>query len=158
MSTRQNLYVGRAGQLAVMAELLWRGWNTALPEVDVGDDVFVVKDDSGELSRVQVKTATARAQKGGYSATFKVALNQLRRPRTPDLAYVFAIRGASGWEPFVIIEREALLDEHEFQAVGSVSQRSVVFRFVLSAGRLICSGRDFTPYRDDWSRWPILAH
>jgi hypothetical protein len=158
MPTRQNLYVGRAGQLAVMAELLWRGWNTALPEVDVGDDVFVVKDDSGELSRVQVKTATARAQKGGYSATFKVALRQLRRPRTPDLAYVFAIRGASGWEPFVVIGRDVLLEEHEARGIGSVSQGSVVFRFVLSAGRLTCSGRDFTQYRDDWTRWPVLSH
>jgi hypothetical protein len=61
MSKKQNLYVGRAGQMAVMAELLWRGWNVALPEVDVGEDVFVVKDESGELWRVQVKTATATA-------------------------------------------------------------------------------------------------
>ena len=44
MSKRTNLYTGRAGQLAVMAELLLRGWNTAIPEVDVGDDIFVVRD------------------------------------------------------------------------------------------------------------------
>ena len=56
MSRTKNLYVGRAGQMAVMAELLWRGWNVALPEVDVGDDVLVVKDDSGDLWRIQVKT------------------------------------------------------------------------------------------------------
>jgi hypothetical protein len=35
----EALYNGRAGQLAVMAELLLRGWNVAIPEVDVGDDV-----------------------------------------------------------------------------------------------------------------------
>jgi hypothetical protein len=33
VSRKQNLYVGRAGQMAVMAEFLWRGWNVALPEV-----------------------------------------------------------------------------------------------------------------------------
>jgi len=158
MSTRNNLYVGRAGQMAVMAEFLWRGWNTALPEVDLGDDVFVVKDDSGELSRVQVKTATAQAQNNGYSARFSVSLDQLNTPRTPDLVYVFTIRGASGWEPFVVIGRDVLLEEHEARGVGSVSQGSVLLRFVLSTSRLTCSGRDFTPYRDDWSRWPILAH
>jgi len=76
------------------------------------DDVFVVKDDSGDLSRIQVKTATARRQRNGYSARFKVAFNQLRTPRTPDLIYVFAVRGLSGWEPFVIIGRDALLKEH----------------------------------------------
>ncbi len=27
-----------------MAELLLRGWNVAIPEVDVGDDIFVVRD------------------------------------------------------------------------------------------------------------------
>jgi hypothetical protein len=158
MSSRQNLYVGRAGQMAVMAELLWRGWNTALPEVDVGDDVFVVKDDSGDLSRVQVKTATARIQQDGYSAQFRVALDQLRTPRTPDLVYVFAVRGAGGWEPFIIMGRDVLLAEHELRGVGSLSRGSVLFRFVVSSTRLICSGRDLTTYRDDWSRWPILIH
>src|SRR4051794_26704466 len=158
MSTRQNLYVGRAGQMAVMAEFLWRGWNTALPEVDLGDDVFVVKDDSGDLSRIQVKTATARAQRNGYSARFRVTWNQLRAPRTPDLVYVFAIRGIGSWEPFIIIGRGALLKEHELKGVGSLSDGSVVFRFIVSAERLTCSGRDLSIYRDDWSRWPVLLH
>lgn len=36
-----NLYVGRAGQMAVMSEFLVRGYNVAIPEVDVGDDIFV---------------------------------------------------------------------------------------------------------------------
>src|SRR5829696_8415039 len=90
MSRRQNLYVGRAGQMAVMGELLWRGWNVAFPEVDVGEDVFVVKDEGGELWRVQVKTATAQAQQRGYSAQFSVSVNQLKSPRNPDLVYIFA--------------------------------------------------------------------
>src|SRR5436190_16024804 len=111
MSPRQNLYVGRSGQMAVMAEFLWRGWNVALPEVDVGEDVFVVKDDSGDLSRIQVKTATVQKQRDGFSAQFRIALDQLRTPRTPDLVYVFAARGASGWEPFVVLGRDALLEE-----------------------------------------------
>ncbi len=49
LANRSNFYIGRAGQLAVMAEFLLRGWNVALPEVDVGDDVFVVKDEGGDL-------------------------------------------------------------------------------------------------------------
>src|SRR4051812_42530533 len=120
MSRKQNLYVGRAGQLAVMAEFLLRGLNVALPEVDVGDDVFVVKDDSGELWRIQVKTATAYPQRGGYAAQFNVALGQLRKLRTPDLIYVFATRGPAGWEPFIIVDRRILQTEHEDQGVGSI--------------------------------------
>jgi len=158
MSRRQNLYVGRSGQMAVMAELLWRGWNVAFPEVDVGEDVFVVKDDTGDLWRVQVKTATARVQKNGYSSQFYVALDQLRTPRSPDLVYVFAIRSSSGWEPFIIVEREALREAHEIYGAGSASKGGVVFRFLANGMVLGCAGQDFGIYRNDWSRWPVIAH
>ncbi len=47
--------------MAVMAEYLARGYNVAIPEVDIGDDIFVVRDEIGEFSRIQVKSATARA-------------------------------------------------------------------------------------------------
>src|ERR1700712_5628661 len=83
MSQRQSLYVGRAGQMAVMAEFLWRGWNVALPEVDVGEDIFVVQDETGELSRVQVKTATAKPLQIGYAAQFSISLSQLLTQRIP---------------------------------------------------------------------------
>ena len=55
-------YVGKAGQLAVMAELALRGYNVAIPEMDIGDDVFVLNDATGALSRVQVKTANGTKQ------------------------------------------------------------------------------------------------
>jgi hypothetical protein len=45
----EHLYFGKAGHLFVMSEFLLRGWNVAIPEVDVGDDIFVVKDFNGEL-------------------------------------------------------------------------------------------------------------
>jgi hypothetical protein len=156
MSKRKNLYVGRAGQMAVMAELLWRGWNVALPEVDVGEDLLVVKDDSGDLWRIQVKTATAQPQQDGYSAQFRVALRQLRTPRTPDLVYVFATRSPAGWEPFVIIDRQTLRTEYEISGAGSVSGEHVIFRLVSSPSSLLCTRRDFQRYRNDWSRWPLL--
>jgi hypothetical protein len=40
MSHKYNLYLGKAGQQAVMSEFLVRGWNVATPEVDIGDDIF----------------------------------------------------------------------------------------------------------------------
>jgi hypothetical protein len=42
MSKRYNLYLGKSGQFAIMAEFLARGWNTCTPDVDVGDDVLVL--------------------------------------------------------------------------------------------------------------------
>jgi len=40
MSKKGNLYLGKAGQLVVMSEFLVRGWNVAVPEVDIGDDIM----------------------------------------------------------------------------------------------------------------------
>ena len=37
---KYHLYLGKAGHLTVMSEFLMRGWNVAIPEVDIGDDIF----------------------------------------------------------------------------------------------------------------------
>ena len=105
MSKKVNLYTGRAGHLAVMAELLLRGWNTAIPEVDVGDDIFVVRDSDGNLRRVQVKTAKAKRVKSGYSAVLNLSLSQLRTPITPEVTYALAVRLEERWDAFVVIDR-----------------------------------------------------
>ena len=55
MKNNYHLYLGKAGHLTVMSEFLLRGWNVAIPEIDIGDDIFVVQDESGTLRRVQVK-------------------------------------------------------------------------------------------------------
>jgi hypothetical protein len=55
MKKNYHLYLGKAGHLAVMSEFLTRGWNVAIPEVDIGDDIFVVQDESGTLRRIQEK-------------------------------------------------------------------------------------------------------
>jgi hypothetical protein len=56
-------YIGKAGQLAVMSELSRRGYNVAIPEIDIGDDVFALNDATSQLSRIQVKTATGKELK-----------------------------------------------------------------------------------------------
>lgn len=158
MSQKQNLYVGRAGQMAVMAELLLRGWNVALPEVDIGEDIFVVKDETGDLSRVQVKTGTAKPLRTGYSVQFNVSLDQLLAQRVPELVYVFAIRSSEGWGPFVIVGRDELALEHRSHGIGSISQDDLILRFSVQDSSLRCSDRDFLLYRNNWSRWPAIRH
>lgn len=144
--------------MAAMAEFLWRGWNVAFPEVDVGEDIFVIKDEGGQLWRVQVKTATAQLQRDGYSAQFSVSLRQLETVRVPDLVYVFVVRRASFWEPFIIINRDTLWNEYRIHGIGNVSQGNLILRFNVQDSRLQCSDRDFLVYRNDWSRWPVLRH
>ncbi|MGH7224944.1 MAG: hypothetical protein ACRELF_17105 [Gemmataceae bacterium] len=60
-----DAYTGRSGQMAVMAELLLQHCNVAIPEVDVGTDVFAFHDAREEVARVQVKTAQAKRYKQG---------------------------------------------------------------------------------------------
>lgn len=42
-------YLGKGGQLAVMAHIVTRGYNVAIPEIDIGSDIFVVRDSGSVL-------------------------------------------------------------------------------------------------------------
>ena len=64
--TNKTSHLGRAGEFAAMSEILARGWNVAIPEVDMGSDVFVAQDDGTRLTRVQVKTSQATLREGAW--------------------------------------------------------------------------------------------
>jgi hypothetical protein len=73
----KDSYTGRSGQRAVMAELLFRECNAAIPDVDTGEDLFAFRDDREEIARIQVKTAAhARgyAKEEGYRVQFGIPL------------------------------------------------------------------------------------
>jgi len=160
MSHKRNLYTGRAGQLAVMSEFLVRGYNAAIPEVDVGDDIFVVRDADGNLWRIQVKTANCNASGRDYSARFTVSLEQLEAPRTPDLTYVFATRRRERWDNFVLITRQRLHDVYvKHRGRGSRKKsKNVTLTFAYRAARATCLSQDFTQYLNNWTDWPPIAH
>jgi hypothetical protein len=106
----RRAYAGRSGQMAVMAELLDLGCNVAIPEVDVGRDLFAFQDDEEGVTHIQVKTAgkaKALAEGASYSAQIDVPLEQLKSTG-PVLYYVFAIRLQNKWTAFIIIERSRL--------------------------------------------------
>lgn len=142
-----------------MAELLVRGWNTAIPEVDVGDDIFVVRDSDGNLRRVQVKTAVAKPLKSGYSAQFNISRSQLETPITPDIIFVFAVRLHSRWNAFVLIDQETLNEEYSLHGIGSEYKDRLTLRLRFTGARITCSGRDLSQYRDNWEAYfPIIDH
>lgn len=158
MPKRSNLYTGRAGHLAVMAELLLRGWNTAIPEVDVGDDIFVVHDSQGDLRRVQVKTALARPLQVGHSAQFNLSLSQLQTSMTPEVTYIFAVRLLDRWDSFVVIDREILDEEHSSYRLGSGSTDRLVLRLRFKETSVTCKRRDLSQYRNNWTSFPVIEH
>ena len=89
MTKKFNHYLGKAGHLVVMSEFLMLGWNVAIPEVDIGDDIFVVQDDNGTLRRVQVKTSNHTPRKSGYSGQFSVSIKNLQNITNISVHYVF---------------------------------------------------------------------
>ena len=112
-------YKSKAAHMAVMAELAWREYNVAMPEIDIGDDIFAVKDASGNMWRLQVKYSQATRLKKGYSGTFSVREDQLKKPSSPELYYVFVIKKSSGEWVYLIFPRAALLAHYQSNSFGS---------------------------------------
>lgn len=98
-------HFGKAGEFFAMSEFLLRGWNVAVPVVDVGDDVFVIDDNDKTTYRVQVKSATSDT--GPY--VFKISRRQLRTPQQIELFYLLLIRETARWR-FLALRREQLME------------------------------------------------
>ncbi len=158
----KRAYTGRSGQLVVMAELLAQGCNVAIPEIDIGEDIFAFQDGKRLVDRIQVKTATKvkRLKKGGYTAVVHVALGQLREVDEPPLYYVFPVRLERVWTDFVIISRPVLNDFHDNEGVGYEDSNAEELQLHLifgANGELTCSGKDLSAFRNTWHRLPVLA-
>jgi hypothetical protein len=156
MKKNYHLYLGKAGHLAVMAEFLTRGWNVAIPEVDIGDDIFVVQDDNGTLRRVQVKTATTTVRQNSFSCQFKVPLNPLKNITNILVHYVFIARHDNQWTKPIIIRQDYLYKHFEIDKMGSESKDNIIFYFSFSNEKIECSGYDLSQYISDYSDFPIL--
>lgn len=156
MSKRANLYTGKAGQMAAMSEFLIRGWNVGIPEVDVGDDIFVVRDSDGDFHRVQVKTANATGKRK-LAAMYSFPLPQLRTPSQPELTYVMAVRYLEMWTDFIVMARRDLWTLHR-DGMGSVSNDRIVLRLSLTDKGIRCGDVDLSAYRNNWERFPVIEH
>lgn len=164
--SKQNAYTGRAGQFAAMAEFMIRGYNVAIPEIDVGDDIFVVKDIDGDLSRIQVKTALGKPQQqqNCYLAQFSIAHAHLEKPRKPEITYIFVTRLADRWKDFVLIPRRDLDVLRQQRQIGTLStnkktgQQSLMLTMAFKPHDVVCSKYSLQQYRNCWAQWPIINH
>jgi hypothetical protein len=151
-----RLYFGSSGQLAAMSELLCRGRNVAIPEVDVGDDVFVVREEEESVTRVQVKSANASGQHGGYFAQFSIPLLQLEKPDPPPFVYIFPVRWEGCWADFIVLRRATLNALFRDPKIGSVSRGNLVLRLAFTATDVRNKSVSFQPFRNAWDPWPPL--
>ena len=149
-----HLYFGKAGHLFVMSEFLLRGWNVAIPEVDEGDDIFVVQHEQGRLARIQVKTSRVKYQKEGFLATFSISTNQLEDVSKDDIFYVFLIRNEDSWEKLIIISREELFDTLADTILASNSKNQTV-RLLFKKGKIFLRNTDFKKYQNNFTDFEI---
>jgi hypothetical protein len=119
MTNKFNQYIGKAGHLAVMSEFLMRGWNVATPEVDIGDDIFVVKDEDGTLRKIQVKTSSKTERQTSFSGQFLIPIKQLKNISSILIHYVFIVRFEDSWSKPIIIRQDYLLDLFENGKIGT---------------------------------------
>jgi hypothetical protein len=150
--TVQRLYVGQGGQMAFIAELLFRGCNAAVPVVDVGLDVFAFRDDTALLSRVQIKTGTAeRYAKGeGYRVQFAIPLKQLAHLDDPPLHYALLVRLEDHVVDCFLIGRAtlwALADGPD--RFGTADENNLVLTLQCRQ-QVICGTVDLSRYRNAW--------
>lgn len=157
MSKKYNLYIGKAGQLYVMSEFLIRGWNVAMPEVDTGDDIFVVEDENETFYRVQVKTANAVQRKNGSSAQFNVPMSQLGEFEL-GIYYVFLIREKNNWSKMLLIPQGSIYYHHKNNVIGSVYEKNLTLYFSIKDDKITCSNLDFTEYINNFNDFPIVNH
>ncbi len=160
MTKKYNLYLGKAGQFAAMSLFLKRGWNVATPEVDVGDDIFVVEDKKGIFYRVQVKTAQAKARQNSYSAQFNIPLKQLNAFIEPEIYYVFMVsnKGTDEWANALIIKRLTLVDLYRNHQIGSVSGENLVLYFSFQDDKVMCSNSDFSRFTNNFEDFYVIEH
>jgi hypothetical protein len=151
-----HLYLGKAGHLTVMSEFLTRGWNVAIPEVDIGDDIFVVQDDNGTLRRVQVKTSTSITRKKSYKGQFNIPENQLRNISNIPVHYIFIVRHNDEWSKPVVIRQDYLLDHLKKSNIGSIYKGNLNLHFTYSDGKVKCSKIDLSKYISDFTDFPII--
>jgi len=161
MPTKKSHYTGKSGQLAVMAEFALRGYNVAMPEMDIGDDIFVVDDERGHMWRIQVKTSVLKKQKKSSSGQFWIKEEAITEAVQPPLFFVFVMRMDNKWR-FLIMDRAILADRVRADRIGT---RTTVGRFngrmfyisVRHDERVLCSKIELTHHMEDWGAWPELT-
>jgi len=159
---RKFIYTSKAAHLLVMSELLCRGWNVSIPEVDVGDDIFVVKDKTRDFIPVQVKYSVCKNNgKGRFSSQFQIPIKQIEEAKTPDLVYIFVTRYKEEWKSFIIISRRDIdiLRSDTQKPLGTINKKylHLTLNFV-GNNKCSCSKVDLKDYLNNWNDFPLVLN
>lgn len=142
-----------------MSEFALRGYNVASPEIDQGDDLFVVNHATSQMWRIQVKTSVGTPQQNGtiyFQSNAREAA--LHPPNAPASHFVFVLRLGDRWR-FLVIGIGVL---HNYiiagNGMGTLNNQNRVFTFIYNPAThdVTCSGINLNHHLEDWVVWPII--
>lgn len=110
-------YIGKAGEHAVLSELLFRGYNAALMSVDVGVDIMASKNN--ETFNIQVKTRNISKRHDAFH--FNLRIVSFERHNAGRTFYIFILRENDQLD-YVILplhEIEKSIEEEFIHVVGN---------------------------------------
>lgn len=109
-------YVGKAGEHAVLSELLFRGYNAALMSVDTGMDILATKEN--EVFNIQVKTRNVSKTHNAFF--FNIRIASFERHNAGRTFYVFVLREAGKLDHLILPlhEVEKAIEQEFVHVVG----------------------------------------
>jgi len=154
-------HTGSAGQLALMSEFAYRGYNVSIPEIDQGDDAWVMNHQNGHAWRFQVKTSRPTKQKNSARFQFNIKLSQIQNALQPDVVFALVMRVNKGWK-YLIVHRQVLNNYLQAGQLGKQSGANYViavtyFSAGAKAGQVWASKTlNLSHHLNDWATWPVV--
>jgi hypothetical protein len=115
-----NSFLGKAGEFAVMAELLYRGFNASLMAVDEGVDIVASKNN--EYFHIQVKTSALGAN--GKCAFF-IKNSAFDANSGGKTYYIFVMRAQDGRNVFAVLPGTQLRIHRDAGSIGGANGISI---------------------------------
>jgi hypothetical protein len=141
-------YVGKAGEHAVLSELLFRGYNASLMAVDTGIDILATKDN--KTFNLQVKTRNISARHHAFF--FNIRIASFERHNAAGTFYVFILRQNSKLEYLILPlhELEKYIEQEFVHVVGKGKLYRVTIKVRDGKVRLGRKENDVTYYKNKW--------
>lgn len=128
---KETLFIGAAGELAVMSELAWRSYNVCRPAVDKGVDIIATKDNI--VYHIQVKTSSLGEN---LSTTFQIDQASYNNSMKDYVRYILALRcGENEWRFFTFSQE--IIDSFIKEALISKTEKkyTITIRYDEETGR-----------------------
>lgn len=136
VSTTDSNFIGKAGEMAVCSELLFREYYASTMPLDDGIDIVAMKE--GKTFYVQVKT-TQITKEGNFS--IKIPTASYERYNRNDCFYIFVVRGKEN--TFIVTTAH---DIWRWIKLGSSkNDRNITITFTQIAGQIQVNGEDISP-------------